>query len=131
MILNEGELSLISGEETKTQEQIEAACEKVIKSYKPINVIVPLFDKGWLLWNKEKGKKTFHAYDIGKVVDKVGFMDCFIGVFASFLSNDEYVDEAIKYANLASNISSTREGTINSLPNYHDLIVSKDQIPNW
>ena len=131
LILNEGELSLISGEETKTQEQIEAACEKIIKSYKPINVIVPLLDKGWLLWNKEKGKKTFHAYDIGKVVDKVGFMDCFIGVFASFLSNDEYVDEAIKYANLASNISSTREGTIPSLPNYHDLIVSKDQIPNW
>ena len=131
LILNEGELSLISGEETKTQEQIEAACEKVIKSYKPINVIVPLFDKGWLLWNKEKGKKTFHAYDIGKVVDKVGFMDCFIGVFASFLSKDNDIDEAIKYANLASNISSTREGTIKSLPNYHDLIVSKNQIQNW
>ena len=41
LILYEEELSLISGEETKTQEQIEAACEKVIKSYKPINVIEP------------------------------------------------------------------------------------------
>ena len=131
LILYEEELSLISGEETKTQEQIEAACEKVIKSYKPINVIVPLFDKGWLLWNKEKGKKTFHAYDTGKVIQKVSFIDCFIGVFASFLSNDYDIDEAIKYANLASNISSTKEGTINSLPNYHDLMISRDQISNW
>ena len=131
LILYEGELSSISGEETKTQEQIEAACEKVIKSYKPINVIVPLFDKGWLLWNKEKGKKTFHAYDTGKVIHKVGFIDCFIGVFASFLSNDYDIDEAIKYANLASNIYSTKEGTINPLPNYHDLMISRDQISNW
>ena len=131
MILNEGELGKISGEETKTKEQIEAACEKIIKSYKPINVIVPLFDKGWLLWNQEKGKKIFGPYFVGNIIDKVGSMDCFIGVFASFLSKDNDIDEAIKYANLASNISSTREGTIKSLPNYHDLIVSKNQIQNW
>ena len=131
LILNEGELGLLSGEETKTQEQIEAACEKIIKSYKPKNVIVPLLDKGWLLWNREKGKKTFHAYDVGKVIDKVGFMDCFIGVFASFLTNEYEVDEAIKYANLASAISSTKEGTLSSLPDYNSLMILKTKVQNW
>ena len=132
LILNEGELGLISGEETKTQEQIEAACDKIIKCYKPINVIVPILDKGWLLWNREKGKKIFQAYDVGNVIDKVGFIDCFIGVFASFLSREYDIDEAIRYANLASSISSTREGTITSLPNYNELRrYINIKLPNW
>ena len=131
LILNEGELGKISGEETKTKEQIEAACEKIMKSYKPKNVIVPLLDKGWLLWNQEKGKKIFGPYFVGNIIDKVGSMDCFIGVFASFLCRENNVDEAIKYANLASSISSTKEGTIPSLPNNHDLRRWKNMIQNW
>ena len=58
-------------------------------------------------------------------------MDCFIGVFASFLCRENNVDEAIKYANLASSISSTKEGTIPSLPNFHDLRRWKNMIKNW
>ena len=129
LILNETELGAISGDETKTPEQIEAACDKIMK-HKPKNVIVPLLDKGWLLCN-EKGKKKFAAYSVGEAIDKVGSMDCFVGVFASFLCKNYEVDEAIKYAILASSISSTREGTIPSLPFLDEIMRKKKKIKNW
>ena len=79
MILNEVELVLISGEETKTQQQIEDASDKLMRLYLPKNIIVSLLDKGWLLMNKN-GKKIFPPYDVGNIIEKVGHMDCFIGV---------------------------------------------------
>ena len=130
LISNEVELSQISGEEIKTKEQIETACDKVMKLYKPKNIIVPLFNDGWLLWN-EKGKKNFNSYDVGPIVDKVGSMDCFIGVFASFLSRDYDVDDSIKYAILAYNICCTRVGTIPSLPIGNNLMNLSNKISNW
>jgi ribokinase len=132
LILNEAELGIISGEETKTTEQIEAACNKIDKILKlePKNIIVPLLDKGWLLWNK-KGKKKFDSYSVGEAIDKVGSMDCFIGVFAAFLCKNSGVEEAIKHAILASNISSTKEGIIPSLPLLSEIIRKKNKIKNW
>lgn len=129
LILNESELGLISGEETKTPEQIEIACKKII-DLKAKNVIVPLLDKGWLLWN-EKGKRKFPAYSVGEAIDKVGSMDCFIGVFASFLCKNYEVEEAIKYAILASSICCTKEGTISSLPSLPEIMRKKNKIKNW
>jgi len=96
----------------------------------PKNIIVPLLDKGWLLWNK-KGKKKFDSYSVGEVIDKVGAMDCFIGVFAAFLCKNCGVEEAIKYAILASCISSTKEGIIPSLPLLSEIIKKKNKIKNW
>ena len=129
MILNEKELGTISGEETKTPEQIEVACEKIMK-FKPKNLIVPLLDKGWLLWN-EKGKRKFANYSVGEPIDKVGSMDCFIGVFAAFLCKNYELDEAIKYGILASSICSTKEGTIPSLPLLPEIMKKKNRIKNW
>ena len=130
LILNEVELGLISGEETKTQQQIEVASDKLMKLYLPKNIIVSLLDKGWLLKNKSK-KKIFPPYDVGNIVEKVGHMDCFIGVFASYLSRKNNVDEAIKYANLASKICCCKVGTISSLPKIPDLMSYKQRIQNW
>lgn len=130
LILNESELGKISGDETKTSEQIEAACEKLMK-FKPKNIIVPLLDKGWLLWNEKEGKKKFPPYSAGEAIDKVGSMDCFIGVFASFLCKNYEVDEAMKYAILASSICCTKEGTIPSLPSLPEIMSKKNKIKNW
>ena len=129
LILNEKELGIISGDETKTPEQIELACEKIMK-LKPKNLIVPLLDKGWLLWN-EKGKKKFASYSVAEPIDKVGAMDCFIGVFAAFLCKNYELDEAIKYAILASTICSTKEGTIPSLPYVDEIMKKRNRIKNW
>ena len=129
LILNEKELGAISGDETKTPEQIELACEKIMK-LKPKNLIVPLLDKGWLLYN-EKGKKKFATYSVGEPIDKVGSMDCFIGVFAAFLCKNYELDEAIKYAILASSICSTKEGTIPSLPYVNEMMRRRNKIKNW
>ena len=79
LILNEVELGLISREETKTQQQIEDASDKLMRLYLPKNIIVSLLDKGWLLRNKNE-KKIFPPYDVGNIIEKVGHMDCFIGV---------------------------------------------------
>ena len=130
LILNEVELGLISGEETKTQQQIEDASDKLMRLYQPKNVIVSLLDKGWLLRNKSE-KKIFPFYDVDKIIDKVGSMDCFIGVFASYLSRNYDINDAIKYANLASRICACRVGTIPSLPYIHDIMSYKQKIENW
>ena len=58
-------------------------------------------------------------------------MDCFIGVFASYLSRKNNVDEVIKYANLASRICCCKAGTIPSLPYIHDLMSFKQRIKKW
>lgn len=58
-------------------------------------------------------------------------MDCFIGVFAAFLCKNYELDEANKYAILASSICSTKEGTIPSLPYVHEMMKRRNKIKNW
>ena len=63
-----------------------------------------MLDKGWLLYDENGKKSKFSNYSVGPVKEYVGVMDCFIGVFASFLCKNYKPNEAIKYAILASNI---------------------------
>ena len=129
LILNEVELAKISGKTTNSPEEIEVACENIKNGLK--NLIVPLLDKGWLLYD-ENGKKTkFSPYSVGPIKDYVGVMDCFIGVFTSFLCKNYKPNEAIKYAILAANICSTIEGTIPSIPTFHEIIKRKNNIEQW
>ena len=58
-------------------------------------------------------------------------MDCFIGVFAAYLSKNSGLDDAIKYANLASDISTKSLGTINSFPKLEEINREKEKITNW
>jgi ribokinase len=125
---NENELSVVSGMPTDTMEQIELASKKLV-DLGVKNLIVTLGEKGCLLYNKEV-KKIYGAYPTNPV-DTAGAGDCFTGVFATFLSKDYEISEAIKYANLASSISVSRIGTVPSFPTLEEIEEAKKKIKNW
>lgn len=129
LIPNESELEIISGKPTYDKEQIELAC-KTIMNKGAQNLIVTLGNKGCILWNKD-GKKEYCSYPVDKVVDSTGADDCFIGVFAAYLSKKATLDDAIKYANLAASISVSSVGTMNSLPKLEAINKKREKITNW
>ena len=131
LIPNESELATISGLPTNDEEQIDQACKNIMERGAQ-NLIVPLESNACIFWNNE-GKKQFSSYilDDDKVVDSTGNVDCFIGVFAAYLSKGFLVEDAIKYANLAASISVCSIGTINSYPNLGDINRKKEKIKNW
>ena len=128
LIPNEIELSLMTGMKTDLIEQIEIACKKIIELGAK-NLIVTLGEKGSLLYNKE-GSKMFPAFPV-KAVDTTGAGDCFAGVFSTYLSKNYPIEEAIKYANLASSISVTKIGTIPSFPTQKEIEEARKKIENW
>ena len=131
LIPNESELATISGLPTNDVEQIDKACKNIMDRGAQ-NLIVPLETNGCIFWNKE-GKKQYSSciLDDDKVVDTTGNVDCFIGVFAAYLSKGFSVDESIKYANLAASISVCSIGTFNSYPKLEDINRKKEKIKNW
>lgn len=125
---NESELSLITGMPTSNLEEIKLASKKIIELGAQ-NLIVTLGEKGSLLVNKE-GSKLFPAFPT-VAVDTAGAGDCFAGVFVTYLSKGYSIDEAIKYANLASSISVTKIGTIPSLPTQKEIEEKRKEIKDW
>ena len=113
---------------TETIEQIELASKKIIE-LGARNLIVTLGEKGSLLCNKE-GTKIFPAFPT-KAVDTTGAGDCFAGAFVTYLSKGYKVEEAIKYANLASSISVSRIGTVPSFPTLKEIEEAKEKIKDW
>ena len=130
LILSESELAVISGMPTKDERQIDSACIKIMNRGTR-NLIVLLGNKGCILWNKD-GKKEYPSCIIDNdAVDYTGNVDCFIGVFAAYLSKNYELDEAIKYANLAVSIAVTTVGTISSHSKSGEIDRKREKIQNW
>ena len=125
---NETELAIITGMPTNNMEEIELASKKLI-DLGTQNLIVTLGEKGCLLCNKNENK-LFPAYPT-TAVDTAGAGDCFNGVFATYYSKGYSIDEAIKYANLASSISVSRVGTVPSLPTLKEIEEKRKNVKNW
>jgi ribokinase len=132
LIVDEYELSIISGMAINSEDQVDKACEEFMKKNKEIqNLIVILKYRGCSLWNKDGDKKDFCSYYKKEdIVDFTGAVDCFIGVFAAFLSNKYKLDEAIKYANLAVSISAKKFGIIDTFPKLDEINKEKEKV-NW
>ena len=131
LIVNESELSLISKLPASNEEQIESACKKIMEM-EPQNLIVVLKKNGCILWNKEVSNKKYCSYyDENDIKDFTGAVDCFIGVFAAYLSKNYGLDEAIKYANLAVSICVKKVGTIVSYPKLEEINIERRKHPNW
>ena len=126
---NETELSLISGMPTNNMEEIEKASMTIMNKGAQ-NLLVTLGEKGCVLYSKGKDKKIYETYPT-KAVDTTAAGDCFTGVFATYLSKGFSVDECIKYANLASSISVSRNGAVPSLPTFEEIEKEKKNIKKW
>ena len=72
------------------------------------HVLVTLGSKGVLLVN-HKTEQIFPAKKV-KAVDTTAAGDCFNGAFAAALQEGYSIEEAIRFANLASSIAVTRKG---------------------
>ena len=126
---NETELSLISGMPTNNMEEIEKASMTIMNKGAQ-NLLVTLGEKGCVLYSKGKDKKIYETYPT-KAVDTTAAGDCFTGVFATYLSKGFNLDECIKYANLASSISVSRNGAVPSLPTFEEIEKEKKNIKKW
>lgn len=126
---NETELSLISGMPTNNMEEIEKASMTIMNKGAQ-NLLVTLGEKGCVLYSKGKDKKIYETYPT-KAVDTTAAGDCFTGVFATYLSKGFNIEECIKYANLASSISVSRNGAVPSLPTFEEIEKEKKNIKNW
>ena len=101
IIPNETELSMITKMATDTEDEIKAACKK-------------LLDMG------VKEKSEFHSAYIVKAVDTTAAGDSFIGGFVKAL-NGNNIDEAIEFGTKVSAIAVTRLGAQSSIPTLEEV----------
>jgi len=113
---NESELDILTSciEGTDRLEKARKLIEYGIE-----NVICTLGEKGALLVNKYRHTE-FPGYLVN-VVDTTGAGDCFNGVLAAELANNESIENAVKSAVKASSISVTKKGAQSSMPSRQDV----------
>ena len=115
---NETELALLSGCETDTPEQVERAARMLLVRGAG-SVIVTLGAQGAMLVTPTQAKliptRRVNA------VDSAGAGDCFNGVAAGLLATGEELEEAVRTANIAASISTTREGAMCSMPTREEI----------
>ena len=115
---NETELSILTGMPVKTQEQIEAAVNHLLKQGVK-NVIATLGDKGALVANSD-GIKFVSGYPV-KAVDTVAAGDSFNGALAKAIVDKKSLEEAVRLANAVGALTVTKVGAISSLPSIDDV----------
>ena len=115
---NETELAKLTGMEAMDEESIRKGARKLLaKGVK--HVLVTLGSKGVLLVN-HKTEQIFPAKKV-KAVDTTAAGDCFNGAFAAALQEGYSIEEAIRFANLASSIAVTRKGAQSSIPRREEV----------
>ncbi|MEI0525830.1 ribokinase [Brachyspira murdochii] len=110
LIPNETEIDIVGG--------VDYILECGVK-----NIILTLGAEGCDLITKEK-RKHFDAYNV-QVVDTTAAGDSFLGGVIRMLADDKTMEEAIIFAVKVSNITVTRKGAIDSIPNYNEVINRK------
>lgn len=115
-IPNETEIELILNREMETdienmaREVLELGCK---------NVIITLGSKGSLLVNEEKVFSQ-EAYKV-KAIDTTAAGDSYIGGFAAGLAKGFSVEDAMEYGTVASALTVTKSGAVDSLPFIKDV----------
>ena len=126
IIPNEGELYRLYSFLT-SKELTEEGVQKVAKASKALTelgikcVITTLGSRGSIIYLSPEDKVIEVPTLKVNAVDTVGAGDCFIGVFASFLSKDENIVNAVKFATIAASIAVTRMGAQDSMPKINEI----------
>jgi ribokinase len=126
IIPNEGELYQLYSFLTK-EELTEEGIQKVVKVSKFLSklgikcIITTLGSRGSIVYLSSEDKVIEIPTLKVIAVDTVGAGDCFIGVFASFLSKGEIITKAVKLASIAASIAVTRKGAQNSMPYLYEI----------
>ena len=121
LVLNELELESLSGYSVAKDnlDTVVIAIERLnLKDSQ--SVVVTLGAKGAYV---QKGKK--HEFMTGhkvSTVDTTGSGDCFIGAMASSYLEKENLFESVHFANQAAALSTTKQGTSNSMPTKDEVV---------
>ncbi len=116
---NETELSILTGKQMKTQEEIIAGAKRMLEKGVR-NVIVTMGGKGCLLVNHNL-EQFFEARSV-KAVDTTAAGDCFTAAFALALAEGKSCFEAIVFGQAASSIAVTRKGAQTSIPSREEVM---------
>ncbi len=110
---NETELATLTGKNTDSAEEAEAACRELLeKGVK--NVINKRGAKGAMLVNSD-GVKVVPGFKV-KAVDTTAAGDTFNAAFAAALRKELKPEDAIRFANAAAAISTTAAGAQPAMP---------------
>lgn len=115
---NETELEKITGMPVHTWEEACAAGKEMIR-HGVKNVIVTLGEKGSAFINSET-EALYEAMKV-KAVDTTAAGDTFNAAIAVKLAEGEPIDKAIRFANISSGISVTRQGAQPSVPSREEV----------
>lgn len=113
LVPNEVEAQILTGIKWRNDKDIRSIAQRLIEMG-PKNVIITLGPKG--LFFKNQGEELWMKAFQVKVVDTTGAGDAFLGAFACALSEDRPIREALRFANGAGALATTKLGAQPSLP---------------
>ncbi len=118
LVPNESELSIISNKPVRNLPQAQEAARALIEG--PLRaVVVTLGHQGaYLITDKEEKHYKAHQVD---VVDTTAAGDSFIGGLSAALGRGESLPQAVKYANYAGALATTKPGAQPSLPTLEEV----------
>lgn len=113
LVPNEVEAQILTGIRWRKDKDIRTIAERLIEMG-PKNVVITLGPKG--LFFKNQGKELWmKAYRV-KVIDTTGAGDAFLGALACALVEERPIREALRFANGAGALATTKLGAQPSLP---------------
>ena len=118
IVPNEVEAQLLTGIKWKGDREIRKMANRLLDMTVK-NVVITLGSKGLFFKNRneELWMKAFRA----NVVDTTAAGDAFLGALATSLSEDKPIQEALKFANGAGALATTKLGAQPSLPSRREL----------
>jgi ribokinase len=118
LVPNEGEAQLLTGLRIKKRADLRKIAERLLaRGVK--NVVITLGPKG-LFFKNRKEEIWMKAFRV-KAVDTTAAGDAFMGGLACCLSGGKPIPEALKWANAAGALTTTKLGAQPSLPTQKDL----------
>ena len=112
LVVNEGEAALLSGSEVTAENALAAA--RSLRERGAETVVVTLGARG-LVWSGGDGEGTLDAHSV-KAIDTTAAGDAFCGAFAVALAEGRELEPALRFANAAGALATTKEGAQPSLP---------------
>jgi len=115
---NESELAALTDAPTRSKSEVEAAARK-LRLWGVENVLVTCGARG-VCWCGAAGARWFGALKV-RAIDTAGAGDCFSGVFAAAIAEDQSTPDAIRFAVAAASVSVTRAGAQSSMPTRREI----------
>lgn len=127
LVPNEWEAQFLTGLKMKRKQDIRKIAERLLeKGIK--NVVITLGPKG--LYFKNRTGEIWVATFKVKVVDTTAAGDAFMGAFSCGLSEDKPIQEALRFANAAGALATTKLGAQPSLPFKKEVEVFLSKSPH-